>query len=205
MDKRTKIIFGIIICITMLAWVWITYFIEQTTWKPDNDYMNALSDYNYEIARVNSESLNEKNIEAYRKAYYDRANFLYENTRCKNAINDYSIALENCTWDVYDGVCANSPGFIKRGNCYFKAFQFKLFFKDYAKFISMHIIRTIALFCTVIVEFCKKFILIMAPLFLVMITFCYVRYKNKYNPWVKKKPEDEPEKTVEKTPENTQE
>ena len=62
MDKRTKIIFGIIICITMLAWVWITYFIEQTTWKPDNDYMNALSDYNYEIARVNSESLNEKNI-----------------------------------------------------------------------------------------------------------------------------------------------
>lgn len=181
MDKKTRIILALIVCVTMLAWVWITYFIEQTTWKPDNNYMNELSEYNYEIARVNAEGLHETNIDAYRKAYYDRANFLYKNTRCKNAINDYSVALENCDWKVYEGVCSNAPGYIKRGNCYFKDFQFKLFFKDYMKFISMHIIRTIALVVTVILAFCKKFLLFVAPIFLIVLTFCYIRYKNRNN------------------------
>lgn len=186
MDKKTKFVIGLIICITAVAWVWITYFIEQTTWKATNDYMNELSKYNYEIAKVNSESFYETNLELYKKAYYDRANFFYKNTRCQNAINDYSVALKDCDWDVYDGVCSSSPGLIRRGNCYFKDFKFGLFVKDYTKFIMLHIIRTIALCCTVIVAFCKKFLLIVAPVFLVLITFCYVRYKNKYNPWVKK-------------------
>lgn len=199
MDRKARVVIGIIVCVTMLAWVWITYFIEQTTWKPTNEYMNELSDYNYEIARVNSEGLYKTNIEAYRKAYFDRANFLYRNTRCQNAINDYSVALEDCNWEVYEGVCDNASGYIKRGNCYFKAFKIKLFFKDYGKFIYMHIVRTIALFCTIVLAFCKKFILIVAPIFLIAITFCYVRYKNKYNPWVKKEPVNKEENSEEKS------
>ena len=63
----------------------------------------------------------------------------------------------------------------------------------------MHIVRTIALFCTVVLAFCKKFILIVAPIFLIAITFCYVRYKNKYNPWVKKEPVNKEENSEEKS------
>lgn len=179
MDKKAKIIIGLILCGVVVAWIWLAYYVEQTTWKPNSAYKSELSNQNYEVTVAESQGLKEKDIEAYRTVYYNRANFYYYNTRCTNSINDYSIALEDCEWDTYKGVCKNSPGYLRRGNCYFKSFKLGLFLKDYVKFFSMHIIRTIAYILAVTFTFAIKYIIFVAPLLLILVTFAYLKMKRK--------------------------